>query len=644
MARQDKMLQDLPPELITEIFLSLEKPDLAGVRLASKQLEAFATPLLFRDLSIHINDKDLVHIPIQRVLKLSFGSQRNLLHLVRRIEFKTYFRANYTRRCPHHPQVRGVEEESDDDDAWDNKGEDTEGEEESRGKSRKTCEEDEFVDDDSDSVETRYPDDDLLEPYEMTDTEKRDVDMYIPWEYDIENPVRFTQIKNRVMAMLIRCREGSLTEFNWDLGICCPGPVLSDDGILPRRQKNLETIRIINDSRCHGHDYWLADFAKLKRLTWIPLTWRSDFDALALGLEKFAHQLTLLELDIFENERKCGGYRPEYFKSEEERDRPNYFAWDIMGLCVNQKKCVFHFLERLYLCGIPFDMAEMEMANAFNWSRLQSLHLRFCSGWGDFLQQVIGSGQRIHLKSLTMEPAPVLESPGEEVDAICSFLHGFTGLRNLFLSTNEEYGTLEIWRAVLNHKDTLKIFVHNQRVPADFWAEEDDLDGLPPLDPPQLPFTTQELEMMEDDPATNPLSQLDIEFLGLTFPPFELKCLLLPFTNKNTLKLLHIRQAGGYTDQYDSWGIDPSDDVHPRASQDLVDFGNWVFGPNGIPSLKGLAFGDFSYGNRHCRDRYLTMIELTNPPLDVRFADELAACPQNELNSLHSYPWRFEYE
>ncbi|CEL10178.1 hypothetical protein ASPCAL13303 [Aspergillus calidoustus] len=403
----------------------------------------------------------------------------------------------------------------------------------------------------------------------------------------------------------------------------------------------METVRIINDSRCYGHDYWLADFRKLKRLTWIPLTWRDDLDALAMGLEKFAHQLTLLELDIFEYERKGNGaYRPYYAKSQEERDRPNYFAWDILGLSADEKRCIFQSLDRLYLCGVPFDTAEMEMAHAFNWSTIRSLHLRFCRGWAEFLQQVLKCRRKINLRSLTLEPSPTLEFPGEEAETICSFLGAFTGLQELFLSTNEQYGTLNIWRAVLHHKATLKRFVHNQRVPADFWDPDWDGSEEPA---PQLPFTLEEYDMMYTDPASNPLFELDLEFLGLTVLPADLKYMLSPLTNKHTLHLLHIRQAGGYSDQYGSWGVNHSNG-RPEASPGLVDFGNWVFGPDGIASLKGLAFGDFSYGNRHIHDRYLTMIELTNPPLDVKFAEALAACPQDELNALDSFPWRLEYE
>ncbi|KAL3447785.1 hypothetical protein BJX65DRAFT_90990 [Aspergillus insuetus] len=669
------MLQNLPPELISDILSLLQKPDVARIRLTSKQLESLATPLLFSDVIIHVDENDLIHIPIQRALDLSFGSKRNLLHCARRITFTSQFRVNYTKRCPHHYRGTRFDDESDDaSDSGSGEGdEEAEEEEEDKGKaieennggvsdgrekvsgeqersenkegegvSIKSCEQDKLEDDDTESFETRYPDDDLLEPYELTETEQRDVDRYIPFDYDIENPAQITQIKNRVMAMLIRSREGTLTEFSWDLGICCPAAVLGDGGILPRRQKNIDTIRIINDCRCHGHDYWLAGFHKLKRLTWMPLTWKEDLDALAMGFETFAHQLTLLELDIYDYERKGGGAYRQYFpKSQAERDRPNYFAWDIMGLFANENKCIFQSLERLYLSGVPFEMAEMEMVHAFNWGRLRSLHLRFCSGWAEFLRHTMQSGREIKLRSLTLEPSPILDLEGEEVNTICSFLGSFTGLRELFLSTNEEHGTLNIWKAVVNHKATLRTFVHNQRISEKFWYTL--WDEIGDVDPPLLPFTDEEFEMMRHDPESNPLSHLDLEFLGLSLPPVDLKVLLSPFTTKTTLQLLHIRQAGGYSEQYGSWGIDPNRPPHP-ATQWLTDFGNWAFGHEGILSLKGLAFGDFSYDNRHSHDRYLTMVERTDPPLDVKFAEALAACPQDELNALDSFPWRLEYE
>jgi hypothetical protein len=257
------MLQDLPPELIGDIISyvrtrktlpslpvlltqpQLDKPDLARTRLASKHLESLATPLLFGDITIHVDENDPVNIPIQRALNLSFGSDRNLLHFAKRLTFTSQFRVNYTKRCLHH--YRGiVEDESDD--AWGSvsgDGDEEQDEEGERGtddedekkvgdkqedlteeetrqieetvRSSERREKDQVEDDDSESIETRYPDDDLLEPYQLTETEQRDLAKYIPWEYDAENPAEITQIKNRVMAMLIRCREGSLTEFRCHL-------------------------------------------------------------------------------------------------------------------------------------------------------------------------------------------------------------------------------------------------------------------------------------------------------------------------------------------------------------------------------------------------------------------------------------------
>ncbi|KAL2810190.1 hypothetical protein BJX63DRAFT_323664 [Aspergillus granulosus] len=601
-----RMLSELPAELITGILSSLEKADLKRTRLVSKLLASLATPLLFSYITITVEENDLVNIPVENALASSFSSDQNFLHFARGITFTSQYRNNYIKRCPHFGPRRLARSE---------RSSSAGSDEESRaGSEEQEPEDHELEDDDDDSIETRYPDDDLLEGHDLLESEQQDVRKYIPWEYDVENPAGITKIKNRIMAMLIRCREGSLLEFNWDLGICCPYAVLGHDGILARRQQNIEAIRIINDSQCYGHEYWLADFSRLKRLTWIPLTWRSDLEALAMGLKRFAHQLTLLELDIYTYDNKS----------------PNCFTWDTMDLSVNYRKQIFPSLQRLYLCGVPFELAEVEMAHAFNWTTLRSLHLRFCFGWAEFLRQVIASGQRIRLTSLTLEPCSVLEFPGEEVDTICLFLHAFTGLRDLFLSTNETFGTLDIWRAVLNHKDTLKTFVHNQRIPATFWSDDwPDNEWL--IEPPRLPFTPQEMEMLIETPTSNPLVSLDLEFLGLSFPSEHLKTLISAFTNKESLQLLHIRQAGGYNHVYHNWGVLPGG--RHAATEQLAAFGNWAFGPDGIQSLKGLAFGDFSYGNRWSYIRYMTMVELTRPPLDVKFADALAACPQDDLSA-----------
>jgi hypothetical protein len=139
------------------------------------------------------------------------------------------------------------------------------------------------------------------------------------------------------------------------------------------------------------------------------------------------------------------------------------------------------------------------------------------------------------------------------------------------------------------------------------------------------------------------------------------KPILAPFTTTQTLKILHIRKSGsdmvgpmrasrGNLFEYwavdsdngsmtdDDLGADPDPDVmmpcdnasedgssnesissggkppsitHSTASSEpfdiaeilrlpaeLLRFANWAFGPNGLPTLQVLAFGDFSYDGR----------------------------------------------
>jgi hypothetical protein len=39
--------------------------------------------------------------------------------------------------------------------------------------------------------------------------------------------------------------------------------------------------------------------------------------------------------------------------------------------------------------------------------------------------------------------------------------------------------------------------------------------------------------------------------------------------------------------------------------KEVLDFADWAFGPNGLPRLEVLAFGDFSYEERYLKQRFL---------------------------------------
>ncbi|KAJ6437892.1 hypothetical protein O9K51_09720 [Purpureocillium lavendulum] len=77
-------------------------------------------------------------------------------------------------------------------------------------------------------------------------------------------------------------------------------------------------------------------------------------------------------------------------------------------------------------------------------------------------------------------------------------------------------------------------------------------------DLPDMGISTFEISKILKEPALNPFSKLDLEFLGLSCVPE----LLFVFRDK------------------------------------FHDFLKWVFGPDGIRSLHMIVFGDFAYGGR----------------------------------------------
>jgi hypothetical protein len=80
------------------------------------------------------------------------------------------------------------------------------------------------------------------------------------------------------------------------------------------------------------------------------------------------------------------------------------------------------------------------------------------------------------------------------------------------------------------------------------------------------------------------------------------KSILAPFTTQ-TLKVLHIRKSSVDMEE-DDLGADPDPDIMTLA--EFWEFANWAFGPDGLPTLKLLAFGDFSYKGRfHVHNKLL---------------------------------------
>jgi hypothetical protein len=98
----------------------------------------------------------------------------------------------------------------------------------------------------------------------------------------------------------------------------------------------------------------------------------------------------------------------------------------------------------------------------------------------------------------------------------------------------------------------------------------------------------------------------------------------------------------------------PEDDGLAELTRSLHDFAQWAFGPSGFPSLRIIAFGDFSYGDRFylnnvhlCRNsvsaqigqkaetgrNFRRLAENDRPLWDLldKYSNLLQACPTDPL-------------
>lgn len=243
------------------------------------------------------------------------------------------------------------------------------------------------------------------------------------------------------------------------MGTCIPHQILGPLGHLPLKQKNIESIRLTTDGACEWNLYGnclidLSEFKKLKSLSWNGLRSENDFSTLHGALQQFSNQLVELELDLID------WNTVNYFLMDQDVS-VDFFARRILALPPGGRKGMFSALQVLSLSAVSLTSFPEEIAEAFDFSSLRSLKLRLCPGWDDFLQHVREFCQPITLKSLEIQVATEMEDNFR--DTITEFLESFEGLEKLFISTNSEKDPVDLWYALLQHKSTLRRFVHHVR-------------------------------------------------------------------------------------------------------------------------------------------------------------------------------------
>jgi hypothetical protein len=299
------------------------------------------------------------------------------------------------------------------------------------------------------------------------------------------------------------------------LGTCVPQELLGPSGYLLRKQNLIESIHLVTDGSCSynldkGSRIVLSAFPRLRKLSWSGLRSENDIETLKDAIRQVSYHLLDLGLDFVD------WSEVEETLSLDEDDSDAFFVHNILELPRNSTSCMFPALQVLSLCNVSFESGTKDMAHVFDFGLLSSLKLRFCPGWESFLRRVRRLSRPARLKSLELQSRVNDEIQPEET--ISEFLESFRGLEQLAVFTSGPSSTLDIWRAALYHKASLKLFAHHQRVidleeDSPFFEKESDLPDL------SLSIFEEEIIQCPGSPSRNPLGELDLEFLGLCCHP-----------------------------------------------------------------------------------------------------------------------------
>ncbi|KAF5624740.1 AAA family [Fusarium sp. NRRL 25303] len=382
--------------------------------------------------------------------------------------------------------------------------------------------------------------------------------------------------------------------------------------------------------------------------------------------------LRKLELD-FVNWHELRDYLGYFSDDEEDMDgtkETDYLADIVLGLNRRSSRPLFPSIRELSLSQVPLSTT---MARAFNFETLLSLTLRMCPNCEQFVESVMQLNNPIKLKKLEIQES---DASLEWIDtSILDFLNSFGELEELFVGQSGSVPALELWGHVAHRHPTLKRFIDHQRMVN---TNEDSPHFEKPCDLPDLGIVGRSMRRIKEDPSQNPLTKLGLEFIGLACIPKRLKHVLLRFTSKASLKVLHICQSALDLEQRASWAInkDPAlatsstrsdtssengeslpwtdsgptsptgttvdvtfgpnavetaaDDnggcLEPRLQPEFRQFLEWAFGPQGIASLDIVAFGDFAHGGRETWYNLL-LCRSTNGMGNFRFLNRPVAIP-----------------
>lgn len=247
---------------------------------------------------------------------------------------------------------------------------------------------------------------------------------------------------------------------SWDMATCIPADILGPEGWLPRRHKNIQSLRLVlpGPNFCSSPEsrprtaISLRNFKQLKSLSLRSLALPLQFEETAFALVQNADHLEHLELAYTERFRdfSLGSFAEHILKSRPaDHDRP----FELKAL------------RELSISCINFGTANWpELRDAFNWEHLSRLTIRKCESAGSFIHSLVESNVSARLKTLDFCS---LHSHIERDGKLQRFLGSFSGLESAYLHLESDYSstTHDYFRTLAEHHGaTLKSLVFEIRL------------------------------------------------------------------------------------------------------------------------------------------------------------------------------------
>ncbi|KUL81764.1 hypothetical protein ZTR_09249 [Talaromyces verruculosus] len=378
-------------------------------------------------------------------------------------------------------------------------------------------------------------------------------------------------ILDQLGDILGNLKRGSLTLFWWHLGTCLPPHVLDEDGYIPTCQGNIQDLSLRTDPNCPhgGRVTGLRQLRKLQSLRWQQIVTTEDLSLIVECLEHNCRTLNVVDLEV---------------ASE----------LDFGHLLVAVSK-----LSRLHALSLGnFRFTEfIDAASILSVSKLRSLTLRNCPYQLLLLRILSGLQKPIPLRHFEIALDERHDSDSATTNnALFAFLESFDSLEHLHILVSNP---TRMERSYLTNARRSETTLH---VPVYL------LSGLGLA-----------------------LSGDALQNIGLCLSPVTARAVLQK--TRAPVKALHLRLSGRdyqlcnmrqallrrLDDPHNPYCPDDSladsspdlswentalfEEADVMAVSHLIRLADWAFGPEGVATLRILAYGDFSCGGRHKRQQ-----------------------------------------